>query len=145
ASGPRWPAHGAPPPARESDRRHRSLPERHPPRPGDGGSGRRGHRRCAAAHRGRTVLPGVMRTGAPAARLDWEAIGRELDERGHAITPRLLAPAECLAVARMWGDADRFRSHIDMARHRFGLGEYRYFAQPRPAVVARIRSWATPR
>jgi len=86
-----------------------------------------------------------MRTGAPAARLDWEAIGRELDERGHAITPRLLAPAECRAVARMWGDADRFRSHIDMARHRFGVGEYRYFAEPLPPGVAQLRTWAYAR
>jgi hypothetical protein len=79
------------------------------------------------------------------ARLDWQAIARQLDERGHAVTPPLLSAAECRAVGAMWSDAGRFRSHIDMARHRFGVGEYRYFAEPLPAVVARLRTWAYAR
>ena len=79
------------------------------------------------------------------ARLDWPAIARQLDERGHAVTPPLLTPAECRAVGAMWNDAGRFRSHIDMARHRFGVGEYRYFAEPLPAVVAGLRTWAYAR
>ncbi len=86
-----------------------------------------------------------MRQGPAAARLDWEAIERALDQRGHAVTPPLLAPAECRAVGRMWRDEGRFRSHIDMARHRFGVGEYRYFAEPLPPVVARLRTWAYAR
>jgi hypothetical protein len=89
-----------------------------------------------------------MRAGQSAARLarlDWSAIARQLDERGHAVTPPLLTAAECRAVGAMWNDAGRFRSHIDMARHRFGVGEYRYFAEPLPAVVARLRTWAYAR
>ena len=89
-----------------------------------------------------------MRAGLGAARLarlDWSAIARQLDERGHAVTPPLLTAAECRAVAAMWNDTGRFRSHIDMARHRFGVGEYRYFAEPLPAVVARLRTWAYAR
>jgi hypothetical protein len=89
-----------------------------------------------------------MTHGVSAARLerlDWPAIARQLDERGHAVTPPLLTAAECRAVGAMWNDAGRFRSHIDMARHRFGVGEYRYFAEPLPAVVARLRTWAYAR
>ena len=84
-------------------------------------------------------------SAARLARLDWPAIARQLDERGHAVTPPLLTAAECRAVGAMWNDAGRFRSHIDMARHRFGVGEYRYFAEPLPAVVARLRTWAYAR
>ena len=84
-------------------------------------------------------------SAARLARLDWPAIARQLDERGHAVTPTLLTAAECRAVAAMWNDTGRFRSHIDMARHRFGEGEYRYFAEPLPAVVARLRTWAYAR
>jgi len=84
-------------------------------------------------------------SAARLARLDWPAIARQLDERGHAVTPSLLTAAECRAVAAMWNDTGRFRSHIDMARHRFGEGEYRYFAEPLPAVVARLRTWAYAR
>jgi uncharacterized protein len=79
------------------------------------------------------------------ARVDWTAIARQLDERGHAVTPPLLTAAECRAVGALWNDAGRFRSHIDMARHRFGVGEYRYFAEPLPAVIARLRTWAYAR
>jgi hypothetical protein len=84
-------------------------------------------------------------SAARLARLDWPAIARQLDERGHAVTPPLLTAAECRAVAAMWNDTSRFRSQIDMARHRFGEGEYRYFAEPLPAVVARLRTWAYAR
>jgi len=89
-----------------------------------------------------------MRAGLGAARLarlDWSAIARQLDERGHAVTPPLLTAAECRAVEALWNDAGRFSSHIDMARHRFGVGEYRYFAEPLPVVVARLRTWAYAR
>ena len=49
-------------------------------------------------------------TAARLARLDWAAIGRELDGRGHAVTPPLLTPAECRALGALWTEAGRFRS-----------------------------------
>jgi len=73
------------------------------------------------------------------ARLDWVSIARSLDEQGHAVTPRLLTAAECRAVASLWAHGDRFRSHVDMTRHRFGVGEYRYFAEPLPPIVDVLR------
>jgi hypothetical protein len=39
----------------------------------------------------------------------------------------------------MYGDDGRFRSRIDMARHRFGAGDYKYFADPLPPLVAELR------
>jgi hypothetical protein len=38
----------------------------------------------------------------------------------------------------------RFRSHIDMARYRFGEGEYKYFAAPLPSVVQTLRESLYP-
>ncbi len=73
------------------------------------------------------------------ARLDWAAVGRDLEARGHAVTPPLLTPAECRTVGALWEHPDRFRRHIDMAQHRFGAGEYRYFAEPLPPVIAALR------
>ena len=55
-------------------------------------------------------------------RLDWPAIEQSLDERGYATTPRLLGRAECAALARLFTDERRFRSRVDMARFRFGVG-----------------------
>ena len=73
------------------------------------------------------------------ARLDWEAIARDLDTCGFAVTPPLLTAVECRQVASLWERRDRFRTHVDMAQHRFGVGEYRYFAEPLPPLVAALR------
>ncbi len=78
-------------------------------------------------------------------RLDWDAIGRDLDARGHALTPPLLTSLECRRLAALWDRRERFRSHVDMAQHRFGAGEYRYFGEPLPAMVAELRQAAYAR
>jgi hypothetical protein len=81
----------------------------------------------------------VSAIAARLARLDWARIAHDLDARGHAVTPRLLGAAECRTLAGLWERRERFRSHLDMARHRFGAGEYRYFAEPLPPVVSALR------
>ena len=82
---------------------------------------------------------------SPAAgSLDWNDVGRALDAYGSAVLPGLLDPAECDAIAALYGPGDAFRSHVVMARHGFGRGEYRYFAYPLPAIVARLRATLYP-
>ena len=78
------------------------------------------------------------------AALDWDAIEESLWERGHAESPPVLTSAECAAVAALYTDDARFRSRVEMARHRFGAGEYKYFAHPLPPVVAELRAHAYP-
>ena len=75
---------------------------------------------------------------------NWAAIGDSLDGRGFAIIPQILAVDECRAVAEMYPDERHFRSHIQMARHGFGRGEYRYFAHPLPEPVAALRKALYP-
>ncbi|MGQ0616669.1 MAG: 2OG-Fe(II) oxygenase [Acidimicrobiia bacterium] len=64
----------------------------------------------------------------------------ELESVGCALTDVLLDRAECGLIAGLYEDDDRFRSTVDMARHRFGQGEYRYFAPPLPDVVTELRA-----
>jgi uncharacterized protein len=71
--------------------------------------------------------------------LAWDEITRQLEERGHAITPAILDAGECADLASLF-EAGRFRSTIDMARYRFGDGRYRYFEHPLPEMVAALRS-----
>ncbi|HEX3975358.1 MAG TPA: 2OG-Fe(II) oxygenase [Solirubrobacteraceae bacterium] len=71
--------------------------------------------------------------------LDWSALGAQLDEVGHAVTPVLLSEDECDGLADLF-DGGRFRSTIDMARHRFGDGRYRYFDHPLPELIAALRA-----
>ena len=76
---------------------------------------------------------------AKIAHLDWNAIAAVLDERGFAMTPRLLSAEECESLIAMYNDRERFRSRVDMTRMRFGVGEYKYFAAPIPPIVAAMR------
>ena len=71
--------------------------------------------------------------------LDWGAARDQLDARGFAVTPTLLDDAERAGLADLF-DGGRFRSTIDMARHRFGDGRYRYFDHPLPDAIAELRA-----
>jgi hypothetical protein len=78
------------------------------------------------------------------ADLDWGAIERSLWDFGYARTPAVLTPEECEELIAMYGDDARFRSRIDMARYRFGVGDYKYFAAPLPPLVQALRRSAYP-
>jgi Uncharacterized protein conserved in bacteria len=57
--------------------------------------------------------------------------------RGH----RQAADAgECREIAALYPHEEHFRSHIHMARHGFGRGEYRYFKYPLPDLLAGLRA-----
>jgi hypothetical protein len=77
-------------------------------------------------------------------RLDWAEIGTALDDRGFACTPELLTPSECAALRALYTDPSRFRSRVDMARFRFGVGEYKYFSEPLPPIVQVMRDRMYP-
>jgi hypothetical protein len=71
--------------------------------------------------------------------LNWDDLRSQLDGRGFAVTAPVLDPAECAQLADLF-DGGRFRSTIDMARHRFGDGRYRYFDHPLPAQIQALRA-----
>jgi hypothetical protein len=74
------------------------------------------------------------------ARIEWQRVARELDDRGYALVPGLLSPEHCAGLIALYGERARFRSRVVMERHRYGAGEYKYFSYPLPAVVARMRA-----
>jgi uncharacterized protein len=71
--------------------------------------------------------------------LDWKAIEQALWNMGYAKTPAVLTADECEELISLYADQTRFRRRIDMERHRFGVGEYQYFAEPLPALVQGLR------
>lgn len=79
-----------------------------------------------------------------AAGVDWRQVSASLDERGHAVTPALLTPGECAALAALYADDENFRSRVVMQRHAFGRGEYKYFRYPLPSVVEALRQAIYP-
>ncbi len=79
------------------------------------------------------------------AGLDWQAIYGDLNEIGVAATGPLLSDDECAALRSLYPDETRFRSHVVMKRHGFGQGEYKYFSNPLPGVIAGLREAFYPR
>jgi hypothetical protein len=71
--------------------------------------------------------------------LDWPALGEELDRWGYAVMPPLLEGKQCDELVDLFDVEERFRSTVVMARYAFGEGTYRYFADPLPPVVQRLR------
>jgi hypothetical protein len=70
--------------------------------------------------------------------LAWDELRGQLDRRGFGVTAPLLDDAECEDLSALF-DGGRFRSTVEMARHRFGDGRYRYFGHPLPAAIADLR------
>ncbi len=76
--------------------------------------------------------------------IDWSNAEESLSARGYAVTSSILTPEECAEITALYKDDSRFRSQVIMERHRFGVGDYKYFANPLPAIVANLRTSAYP-
>lgn len=87
----------------------------------------------------RTVVVTAKRLRDRVEALDWGTLHESLDEFGYSLTPPLLSPAECGELVAFYEHDHLFRNTVDMARHAFGVGQYRYFAEPVPALVASLR------
>jgi hypothetical protein len=79
------------------------------------------------------------------SRLDWPQIRQSVEADGFAVLPPILSLDECADLSAMYEIRERFRSRIEMARFRFGVGEYKYFAMPLPPIVAELRASLYPR
>ncbi len=69
-----------------------------------------------------------------------EQIRKTLESKSYALLPGLLSQATCVAIRDLYENPDVFRSTVDMARHGFGRGQYRYFDHPLPEPVTALRS-----
>jgi hypothetical protein len=76
---------------------------------------------------------------------DWAAIAAEVNSLGGALLPELLTPGEAEQIRGLYGQGEYFRSTVNMARHQFGEGEYRYFKAPYPEPVERLKQALYPR
>ncbi|WP_336510566.1 2OG-Fe(II) oxygenase [Cupriavidus necator] len=75
---------------------------------------------------------------------DWSAVARALDGYGCAAVPGVLSAGECDALAAGYDDDALYRARIEMRRHGFGQGEYKYFRYPLPGLVAGLRTALYP-
>ncbi|MGF7046201.1 hypothetical protein J2T13_000677 [Paenibacillus sp. DS2015] len=78
------------------------------------------------------------------ADLDWNSIQQSLDVHGYAKLPSLLNKIECKEIIETYEEEDYFRSAVNMARYRFGIGEYKYYHDPLPDILQQLREGFYP-
>jgi hypothetical protein len=78
------------------------------------------------------------------SKIDWARVYSHLDERGFVLIPGVLTKTSCDEITDYYADDHLFRSRIEMSRHSFGQGEYKYFNYPLPEVVQQLRTWIYP-
>lgn len=87
------------------------------------------------------MKPQLFTTGEERVQaLDWEQIACSLNTKGNAVLSQLLSAEQCQHFAMLYPQHEPFRSHVVMARHGFGRGEYKYFAYPLPDVITDLRT-----
>jgi hypothetical protein len=67
-----------------------------------------------------------------------------LQQRGYAVLPCIISAQQCAEIIALYPQEDTFRSRVVMAQHGFGRGEYKYFANPLPQLVASLRQSLYP-
>ncbi len=76
--------------------------------------------------------------------LDKPAIREQLNQVGYAKIPAVLQARECDELIAMYAEERCYRKTINMKRHNFGIGEYKYFAAPLPPLVNNLRTSLYP-
>jgi len=75
---------------------------------------------------------------------DPSLLATSLASEGWAVLPGLISPDDSLKLQATWASRALFRSEVNMARHGFGQGLYRYFADPLPPEIAALRTTLYP-
>ena len=93
----------------------------------------------AVMEKSSSEAPGSAKVETVLDRQDWAEIEHGLENLGHARLPGLLTAKDCAGLVALYDDDAHFRSTVVMARHGYGQGEYRYFDNPLPPLVATMR------
>jgi len=70
--------------------------------------------------------------------IDWQRVTEELNEKGYALVSRFLPVQYCDELIGEYDNSNLYRKTITMERHRFGLGEYKYFKYPLPGISIHV-------
>ena len=79
------------------------------------------------------------------ADVDWQTVTGEMNKKGYALVSRFLLGQACDELTSKYNSSDLYRKTITMERHRFGLGEYKYFKYPLPDLIQNIRTAIYPK
>ncbi len=71
--------------------------------------------------------------------IDWRLTRDSINSNGYVILPSVLTAAECDVLKQNYYSENLYRKTVVMERHRFGLGEYKYFDYPLPELITDLR------
>src|SRR5689334_21823683 len=69
----------------------------------------------------------------------------EMHGKGFALIPNILTNGQCEELKKEYANPDLYRKTVMMERYRFGLGEYKYFNYPLPALIQTMRANIYPK
>ena len=72
--------------------------------------------------------------------IDWQTITETMHRNGYAIISSLLSDEQCEILKSEYNNPNIYRKTVVMERHRFGMGEYKYFDYPLPEIIQQIRT-----
>jgi len=70
---------------------------------------------------------------------NWPEITEAMHQHGYAIIPALLSDNQCEELKESYDSSHLYRKEVDMARYRFGQGQYKYFEYPLPTLIQTLR------
>ncbi|KUY30298.1 prolyl 4-hydroxylase subunit alpha [Elizabethkingia ursingii] len=76
--------------------------------------------------------------------IDWAEITENMHQNGYTVIPGFLEDEECERLKTDYEKAGLYRKRVIMERHRFGLGEYKYYDYPLPDIIQNIRTHIYP-
>jgi hypothetical protein len=77
-------------------------------------------------------------------KVDWQDVAGQMHGRGYAAVPGFLSEAECQSLTELYDKPVAYRKTVVMERHRYGMGEYKYFDYPLPRLVQGLREAIYP-
>jgi len=77
-------------------------------------------------------------------KLDWDTLAGNIHNDGFVVLEKLIGYNDCDEIASLYQQDIHFRKTIQMARYRFGSGEYKYLKYPLPQLVQSLREGLYP-
>lgn len=77
-------------------------------------------------------------------KVDWQAVAGNMHHLGYSLVPNIFPESLCDEFIAGYSDTC-YRKTVVMERHRFGIGEYKYFEYPLPAPIRFAREAIYPK
>jgi len=77
--------------------------------------------------------------------IDWQKAADDMHAKGYSLLTKVLPGEYCDLFVGRYDQERIYRKTVTMERHRFGLGEYKYFNYPLPEFIQKVRETFYPR